>query len=176
MEYPTKEKLQLDAHPVPSAPEPSEASAANPREENTCCCGCSWRTGAITIAIIYLLVHLGFEGFLIFLLYMEGMRDVGLRVLIMIGVIGIAVIFISLLLHGAIKRRSPYLLAWMWWEGLNIGLGIIGLIFSLFLMGAAALSGLLGVSLRFCCFFVVYEYRSTLIAQPPKREANNAPA
>nr|XP_027226986.1 uncharacterized protein LOC113818959 [Penaeus vannamei] len=176
MEYPTKEKLQLVAHPVPSAPEPSEASAANPREENTCCCGCSWRTGAITIAIIYLLVSLSFVGMLIALLCIENMRDVGLPVLITCSVLGIAIIFISLLLYGAIKRRPPFLLAWMCWEGVNIGLFVVGTIISSSSMSLAALGGLVGVGVRCLGFFVVHKYRKTLIAQPPKREANNAPA
>nr|XP_027226948.1 uncharacterized protein LOC113818929 isoform X1 [Penaeus vannamei] len=173
MEYPTKEKLQLDAHPLPSAP-----SAANPREENTCCCGCSWRTGAITIAILYLLANLSIGGFLIVLLSMDGRPGRHDRVPTLIAIVttGIAIIFILLLLRGAVKRRPPFLLAWMCWEGLNIGLSAVVVAITLFTLGMSACIGALAFAIRCWCFFVVFTYRKTLIAQPPKREANNAPA
>ncbi|XP_063593548.1 lysosomal-associated transmembrane protein 4B-like [Penaeus indicus] len=172
MDYPTKEKLRLAEHSVTPAPGSSEASAEKPEEANNCCFCCSYRTGSISIAIFYLVVHLSFLGFGIVALCSEGVRNVGAMVFVALSVLTVSIVLISLMLLGAVKRRHQYLLPWAVWEGFNIGLETVGLAISLFGFGVIALVGFIFLALRGCCVFVVLQYRGQLMAQPPKSEGN----
>ncbi|XP_037798266.1 uncharacterized protein LOC119593405 [Penaeus monodon] len=172
MEYPTKDKLALAEHPVTPAPGSSEASAAQPGEEEYCCSCCSYRTGSITVAILYLVGALSFLGVVIGILCSADVRDIGAVIFVLLGVLTVSIIFISLMFYGVVKRRPHFLLPWAIWEGFNIGVGVAGLVVSLFTVGVTALAGLVILSIRCYCLFVVQVYRGQLIAQLSKSEVN----
>ncbi|XP_063610772.1 lysosomal-associated transmembrane protein 4B-like isoform X2 [Penaeus indicus] len=170
MDYPTKEKLQLVEHSVTPAPGSSEASAEKPEEANSCCFCCSYRTGSISIAIFHLVMYLSYLGLLISVLCSRGARDVGAMFFVALSVMTISIVFISLMLHGVVKRRHQYLLAWAVWEGFIIGFETVCLV--IFSIGGIGLVGFIVPVFRGCCVFVVLQYRGQLMAQPPKSEGN----
>ncbi|XP_037798256.1 uncharacterized protein LOC119593396 [Penaeus monodon] len=172
MEYPTKDKLAMAEHPVTPAPGSSEASAAQPGEEENCCFCCSFRTGSITVAILYLVGALSFLAVAIGILCSESVKDIGVVVYVVLGVLTVSIIFLSLMLYGVLKRRPHFLLPWAIWEGFCVGVEATGLAIALFTVGVTALAGLTMLLIRVYCLFVVLKYRGQLKAQPPRSEVN----
>ncbi|XP_042876641.1 uncharacterized protein LOC122256202 [Penaeus japonicus] len=136
------------------------------------CCGCmSLREGTITIGVLYLVFSLIFEGLLIYVVCHDDLRDYRVMAIVLLVIVSISTIALILLLFGAGKNRHGFILPWIIWESICVGLGVVGCIVSVFTVGASALTSILSLGIRIYFLYVVVEFRKKLMAQEVNSQA-----
>ncbi|XP_042871626.1 uncharacterized protein LOC122252961 [Penaeus japonicus] len=171
MDGKTKGTVEATAKPASPAPGVPHAPAATGRDlmQYTGCI--SLRGGTITIGVLYLLISLLLEVLLIYIVCQFDMHNLTVPMKVALVIVSISTITASLLLFGAVKNRHGLIVPWIIWEGINVGLGILGILYSTLSIGPAAIIGLLIATIRLYFLYVVIEFCIKLLARTVHSQA-----
>ncbi|XP_063599174.1 uncharacterized protein LOC134775545 isoform X2 [Penaeus indicus] len=117
---------------------------------NSCCCGCSLRTGALIIAalsLIYGLLGIAYSIYIIVAGVVEGWLDLALALL--------NVIFAIILIVGVRQCRRRLVMAWVWSAVLSVILGVVLGVLYVILTQSFVVAVIIGAIAAIQAYFVV---------------------
>ncbi|XP_037799039.1 uncharacterized protein LOC119594069 [Penaeus monodon] len=117
---------------------------------NSCCCGCSLRTGALIIAalsLIYGLLGIAYSIYIIVAGVVEGWLDLALALL--------NVIFAIILIVGVRQCRRRLVMAWVWAAVLSVILGVVLGVLYVILTQSFVVAVIIGAISAIQAYFVV---------------------